>query len=234
MRKGTTGRIWAALFAAVQLAGVVVAAPAASTAKAKPSAGVQTFACEWGVKSSAYGFVDTSKIWMKGTKLRMEKKTGAGLRVLLLRNGKGVYQINQAVNSGHKWPKDWERELPQQINLIGGPQGDPKLFLKQVKAKRTGQESYSGRPAEIWSYTLGGGKAPKQSFRLWLATPGGQPLKLETRMPNPRGGTNAVAIDYKSYRWGMNLPDELFELPRGAKVVDLGAPAKVRPASGRK
>lgn len=211
----------------------------AASATAKLAGKEETFACEWGVKSSVYGFVDTSKLWMKGTKLRLEKKTGAGLRIMLLRNGKGVYQINQASNDGHKWPKEWERELPQQVNLIGGPQGDPQRFLKQVKAKRTGQERYSGRPAEIWTYTIGDGKrGPKQTFRLWIANPGGQPLKLETRMPNPRGGFNAVSVDYKSYRWGMDLPDSMFELPRGAKIVDLGktpdTQPRTRPASGKK
>jgi hypothetical protein len=226
MRKGTMGTIWATL-CAVGLSGTALAAPAAPAA---PAAQAQTFACEWGVKSSIYGVVDTSKLWMKGSKIRMEKKTGAGLRIMLVRNSKGVYQVNQASNDGHKWPKLWERELPAQINMIGGPQGDPQLFLKRVKATLIRKDRYSGRPAEIWGYTMGSTKKGlKQSFRVWIASPGGQPLKLETRLPNPRGGFNVVAIDYKSYRWGMNLPDSLFEVPSGCKIVDLGRGEDLRP-----
>jgi hypothetical protein len=228
MRKGTSGWTWTALLALVSLAGAAVAAPAA-----KPAKTAETFACEWGVRSSSYGFVDTTKLWMKGSKVRLEKKTGAGLRVMLVRNQKGVYQLNQATNDGHKWPKEWEREMPQQINLIGGPQGDPQKFLRMVKAKRTGQERYNGRPAEIWSYTMGNGKQ-KQAFRVWIATSGRQPLKMETRIPNPRGGTNIVAVDYKVYRWGMHLADSLFDVPRGARISDLGRGPSAKPASHKK
>lgn len=229
MRKGTSGWTWMALLALVSVTGAGFAAPATKPATKK----AETFACEWGVRSSAYGFVDTTKLWIKGSKVRLEKKTGAGLRVMLLRNEKGVFQMNQATNDGHKWPKEWERELPQQINLIGGPQGDPEKFLRIVKAKRTGQERYNGRPAEIWSYTMGQGKQ-KQAFRVWIATSGRQPLKMETRIPNPRGGTNTIAVDYKVYRWGMELADSLFELPRGARFSDLGRPASAKPASLKK
>jgi hypothetical protein len=170
---------------------------------------------------------------MKGSKLRLEKKTGAGLRVMLLRNDKGVYQLNQATNDGTKWPKEWERDLPAQLNMIGGPQGDPQKFLKMVKAKKVGQERYNARPAEIWAYTMGKGKQ-KQSFRVWLATSGGQPLKMETRIPNPRGGINTVAVDYKVYRWGMDLSNSLFDLPRGAKINSAWENASAKPASLKK
>jgi hypothetical protein len=232
MRMGTSRSTWAVLLALSALAGAATAAPAAKKV-ASPARKPATFACEWGVRSSAYGFVDTTKLWMKGPKVRVEKRTGAGLRVMLLRNGKGVYQLNQATNDGHKWPKEWERDLPQQLNLIGGPQGDPKKFLALVKAKRAGTERYNGRPAEIWAYTMGTGKQ-KQSFRVWIATSGGQPLKMETRIPNPRGGTNVIAVDYKIYRWGMDLPDSMFELPRGARISDLGRKPSTKPASMKK
>jgi hypothetical protein len=214
------------------LASTAVAAPAAKPA-AKAVKQAETFACEWGVRSSAYGFVDTTKLWMKGPKVRLEKKTGAGLRIMLLRNGKGVFQLNQATNDGHKWPKEWEREMPQQINLIGGPQGDPQKFLALVKAKRVKQESFNGRPADVWAYTMGS-KKHKQSFRLWIAKSGGQPLKMETRIPNPRGGVNVVGVEYKVYRWGMTLADSLFEVPKGARISDLGRKPGTKPASFKK
>jgi hypothetical protein len=236
MRKETRGMTWASLLALASLAGAAVAAPASKPAAnpgAKPAAKAETFACEWGVRSSAYGFVDTTKLWTKGSKLRLEKKTGAGLRVMLLRNDKGVFQLNQATMDGHKWQKDWERGLPQQLNIIGGPQGDPQKFLKLVKAKRVSQERYNGRPAEIWAYSMGSGKQ-QQSFRVWIATSGGQPLKMETRIPNPRGGVNVVAVDYKVYRWGMDLDDSLFEVPRGARISDLSRGPSPQPASLKK
>jgi hypothetical protein len=222
MRKEMGGWIWATQVAMLlTIPGTAGAAPAAAPA-AKPAA-PQTFACEIGVRSSTYGMVDSSKLWMKGTYLRWEKRSGAGLRILLLRNAKGVYQINQASHDGHKWPKDWEKELSPRVNLVGGPQGDPWVFLQKVKAKRTGAETYNGRPCEIWSYTVPGQKkGERQIFRVWMAKPAGTPLKLETRLHTPRGSWNTVGIEYKSYRWGMPLSDSFFDVPRGTKIVDLG------------
>jgi hypothetical protein len=203
------------------IAGGAGAAPGAKTA-ARPAARADTFASEMAVRSSTYGFVDSSKLWMKGSFLRWEKRSGAGLRIMLLRNAKGVYQINQSSHDGHKWPKVWEKDLAPQVNLVGGPQGDPHAFLQKVKAKRTGAESYNGRPCEIWSYSAPGQKkGERQIFRVWLAKPAGTPVRLETRVRTPRGGFNTVGIDYKSYRWGMAIPDSFFDVPAGTKIVDL-------------
>jgi outer membrane lipoprotein-sorting protein len=238
MRKEMRGTTWMALIPLLAAAGSAGAAPAAKPAKpAKPAANTQAWMCEMGVRSSTYGLVDTSKLWMKGSSLRWEKRSGAGLRIMLIRNSKGVYQINQASNDGHKWPRDWERDLPAQVNLVGGPQGDPRAFLKGVRAKRTGTETYEGRQCDIWSYAAvtGNKRAPKQIFRVWVAKPNFQPMKVETRQPTSRGGFNTVVIDYKTYRWGLNLPDSFFAPPRGSKIVDLGkiddSTLRARPAS---
>lgn len=224
MRKEMGGWMWATQVAMLlTIAGAAGAAKPALKPAAQPAAGAQTFACEMAVRSSTYGLVDSSKLWMKGSYLRWDKRSGAGLRIMLLRNGKGVYQINQSSHDGHKWPKEWERDLGPQVNLVGGPQGDPWVFLQRVKAKRTGAETYNGRPCEIWSYSVPGTKkGTHQIFRVWMAKPAGTPLKLETRVPTPRGGFNTVGIEYKSYRWGMAIPDSFFDVPQGTKIVDLG------------
>jgi hypothetical protein len=228
----------AALIAVVPATGAPAAKPAAAPAAKSPATAAKSpatavkstdagkaFAYEIATRTSAYGLVAAEKVWMKGGMLRMEKRTGAGLRILLLRNAKGVYQVNQAVNEGHKWPKAWEKDLPASVNLTGGPQGDPMQFLKRVQGKKTGQETVNGRVCEVWTYSLGKKKGSGQIFRLWVAKLGKQPIKLETRSSTSRGTVNTTAIEYKSYRWGLPLPDSFFDVPRGARISDLSRSA---------
>jgi len=57
-------------------------------------------------------------------------------------------------------------------------------------------------------------------------------VKLETRTPTNRGTMNIVAIEYKSYRWNLPLPDSFFDLPRGARISTVNLKTATLP--GRK
>jgi hypothetical protein len=51
-----------------------------------------------------------------------------------------------------------------------------------------------------------------------------RPVKVELRTEIAKDRVDLVTIEYKSYRWGFPLSDSFFNLPPGAKLVDLGNP----------
>lgn len=204
-------------------------------AMAAPPAPPTTFECEYVVRTPLYGVVDRAKYTSKGGYVRYQKRSGAGLKLLFLRNKQGTFQLNMSTNDGAKYGPDWAKDADRLL-VTPGPQGDPKIFLKGVKARRSGQETVNGRLADVWSYDLPTGVQINGKFatkslpvRMFMDHKEQRPLKVETRMQlsagrGVAGRTDIVTIEYASYRWGFPLPDTFFGLPKGAKFVDLGSP----------
>jgi hypothetical protein len=190
---------------------------------AAPSAAPNTFECEYVVRTPTYGVVDRGHYTSKGNYVRFQKRSGAGLKLLFIRNGKGTYQLNMHTNDGAKYGPDWAKDAERRL-VTPGPQGDPKIFLKGVKAKRTGTELVNGRTADKWTYDLPTPMRKPLVVHVFTERKTQRPLKVETRMQLARGRVDVVTIEYRTYRWGFPLPDSFFNLPAGAKVVDLGTP----------
>jgi hypothetical protein len=169
--------------------------------------------------------------------VRFQKRTGAGLKLLFIRNHEGTFQLNMHTNDGAKYGPKWAKAAERRL-VTPGPQGDPKIFLKGVSARRIGRETVNGRAAEVWTYNLpeavmvsdGPGKPAKMVtkpllVRLYLDAKEQRPLKVETQMQlaqgTGRGRVDTVSVEYTKYRWGFPLQDSFFNLPRGAKWVDL-------------
>jgi hypothetical protein len=189
---------------------------------AAPAAKQPTFECEMVVRTSTHGVVDRSKLTTKGNLVRLQKRTGAGLKILFIRNRQGTYHLNMHTNDGAKWPASWAQDAERRFRLLtGGPQGDPQAFLKMVKARRTGREQVGNRSTEVWTYSLPTTMSRPQVVRVFLDVKGKRPVKTEMRMPIAAGRVDTVTIEYPSYRWDFPLPDSFFDLPRNAKVVDL-------------
>src|SRR5947209_1629595 len=112
-----------------------------------------TFQCDYTMRTPTYGVVERSTLTTKGKLVRYQKRTGAGLRLMFLRNHNGTYHINVHTNDGARWPKVWEKDLDNRL-MTPGPQGDPVAFLKGAHAKRTGQERLDGQQVEVWTYNL--------------------------------------------------------------------------------
>jgi hypothetical protein len=182
-----------------------------------------TFEAEYVVRTSSYGLLQKAKLTTKGNMLRYQQRTGGGLKLLFLRNHGGTYHINLHTNDGARWPAAWAKNFENRL-FTGGPQGDPWVFLKAAHARRTGRETVNGRTAEIWTYRLPSTTGQDQVCRLAMDVKQRRPLQVEIRTQVMPGKADRVIVEYQSYRWNFPLPDSYFDLPRGARLVDLGHP----------
>jgi hypothetical protein len=86
--------------------------------------------------------------------------------------------------------------------------------------------------ADVWTYDLPTVMRRPMGVRLFMDQKEQRPVKVETRMQLSQGArtgrTDIVTIEYASYRWGFPLSDSFFDLPKGAKFVDLGSPEAVQ------
>jgi hypothetical protein len=206
------------------LIGLIAVVTAQSTGAA-PRSKPDTFQCDMVVRTTTHGVIDRAKLTTKGNLMRLEKRTGAGLKLLFIRNHQGAYQLNMHTNDGAKWPKEWQRDADRLLVTMG-PQGDPSVFFKGVDARRTGRKTIDGRLADVWSYSLPTTAGKSQAVRVYMGVKEKRPLRVEAQVPAAPGQMASVVIEYSVYRWGFSLPDSFFNLPPGAKVVDLGNPGK--------
>jgi hypothetical protein len=179
-----------------------------------------TFQCDYTIRTPTYGVVEKATLTTKGKLVKYQRGTGAGLKLMFLRNRKGTYHINVHTNDGARWPKMWEKDFDNRL-MTPGPQGDPMAFLKGVHAKRTGQERVNGQRAEVWSYKLPTLRGEPQRVHVFLDPQTKRPLKAEARTQVAANQYETVVIQYKTYRWDFPLSDSYFDLPRGAKIADL-------------
>jgi hypothetical protein len=218
-----------------RVVGGLVLALALRVATAAPPSPPKTFECEYVVRTPVYGVVDRAKYTSKGDLVRYQKRSGAGLKLLFLRNRQGTYQLNMHTNDGAKYGPDWVKNS-ERLLVTPGPQGDPKVFLKGVRARRTGREKVNGRTADVWTYDLPTVMQKPIVVHLYMDQREQRPVKVETRMQLSQGKgigrTDIVTIEYASYRWGFPLPDSFFDLPKGAKLVDLGTPEAIKQLRG--
>jgi hypothetical protein len=212
-------RFWPRLVCGLTLA-VALPAPAASP--------TETFQCEMVVRTTTYGVVDRATLTTKGDWLRYQKRTGAGLKLLFIRNRQGTYHVNLHTNDGAKWPPSWAKDLNGRLMVTAGPQGDPQRFLNKVKARRTGRQSVNGAPAEVWAYSLPTKLGKPQAVRVFMDVKEKRPVKVEFRTQVAPSRTDLMTIEYPVYRWNFPLPDSFFNLPPGTRLVDLGNPEAER------
>jgi hypothetical protein len=208
------------VFLSGALAVIVGAAAAAAAVKQA------TFQCEYTLRTPTYGVVESATLTTKGRMVRYQKRTGAGLKLLFIRNHQGTYHINMHTNDGARWPLVWEKDLDNRL-ATPGPQGDPMIFLKAAHATRTGRKKVDGHSVEVWTYGLPTTSGKPQEVTVYLEPKTKRPLKAVTRLWIGAGRVDAFTIEYKTYRWDFPLPDSYFDLPKGAKVADL---RKVEPS----
>jgi hypothetical protein len=189
-------------------------------AAAAPAERPATFETEFVVRSSTYGIMQQATLTTKGNLLRYQQRTGAGLKLLLIRNHRGAYHINLYSHDGAHWPASWAHMVDRRL-VTGGPQGDPQRFFQVAHARRTGRARIDGRTAEVWTYSLPQPAGKAQVVRVFMDAKEKRPLRAEMRMPVAPGRMDTVVIDYHTYRWDFPLPDRFFDVPRGVKIVDL-------------
>lgn len=191
--------------------------PAAKT-MAKPAAGTGSkFAVE--IHYGKHGKGGTAKFWVKGDRVREEKKSGGGLRVTLISNDDGVFVKNKYSNVWAKMPKTVAHRLVDR--LLGGPSGDPKQFLKERSAKKTGVQKWGGQPCEVWTYSAA---KNVEKYKLWLSAKTGKPVRLERDALLGGKFREKITITYTNFAWNVPLEDALFKVPANEQVREFKNP----------
>jgi outer membrane lipoprotein-sorting protein len=151
-------------------------------------------------------------IWKKGDRYRHEMTTPQGTQITV-GGPKGDYIYVTGSKEATHVPKPVTLEKGLWMGLFG----DTKAMRK---AKKVGRETLLGQATEIYEQRLNGmatGVAPniKGTTRVWLSPRLPMPFKSITTMePNVK----AVLV-LKSYELNANIPDSLFELPKGMGVA---------------
>ncbi len=177
------------------------------------------------INYSKHGNGGSAKFWVKGNKVREEKKSGGGMRVILITNEQGVFLKNKYSNVWAKAPSGVGFRLADR--LLGGPSGDPKPFLKEHKAKKTSVEKWDGQPCEVWSYASA---KNVEKYKLWVSAKSGKPVRLERNALLGGRFRETITISYANYAWNVPLDDSLFKVPANEQVRDMNKSMLTRPA----
>jgi hypothetical protein len=176
------------------------------------------------INYAKHGNGGTAKFWIKGDKVREEKKSGGGLRVIMITNETGVFLKNKYSNVWAKLPPSAGAGLVDR--LLGGPAGDPKPFLKSHKAKKSGTQAWNGEPCEIWDYS-----SPKnvEHYKLWISQKNGKPVRLERDALLGNKFREKITVKYTNFAWNVPVEDALFKVPANEQVRDMNRSMLHRP-----
>lgn len=163
------------------------------------------------VKGISYDMVSTmngkdanmksqGKFYISGKKVRMEMEA-QGMKSIIITNGSGeAYMYMPATNTAMKTP------LPKEKPADAWAESEEDL----AKLKIVGHEKMDGFNCVVATST-----GPEGSLKMWLREDIGMPARMEAG-----DGDDKMVIEYKNFKIGAQ-PDSLFELPAGAKVMDM-------------
>jgi outer membrane lipoprotein-sorting protein len=192
---------------------IVLAVGGGSSAAA---AGSQTLFYEARLKSSSFGNMGTRRMWIKGNLMRWEACT-KDFKLILIKNGQGVFLLHPWKKSAGKYPPGSNRENPR--SYLPGPTGSSQSFLASVKATQCGREKVGSTMCEVYSYT---DQASARKCKLWLSRTNGKPIKLVLKGDLRKKDT--ITAMYTKFEPGAKVSDSLFELPKGCVVRAMPAP----------
>jgi outer membrane lipoprotein-sorting protein len=207
-----TSAIGAAGWAPAQAKNAATSVPA-SAAKSAASGGAKF---DVSLQYEKHGKGGTAKFWVKGNKIREEKKTGGGLRVVMISNEDGVFLKNKHSTIWAKLPPSAAAGLVDR--LLGGPSGDPKQFLKQRNAKKTGTANWNGERCEVWKYTS---TKNIEQYKLLLSAKTGKPLRLERNALLGGKFREKIFVNYTNFTWNVPVEDALFKVPANEQVREM-------------
>jgi outer membrane lipoprotein-sorting protein len=165
----------------------------------------------------------TSKVWVKGNKVRVEVKHPLMGEMNLIADGKNIYQIAPAQKQATK---------TDQMKATGGRQ-PWQMFVANVdqlreKSRKVGSEQIEGHLCDIY-LRQEGGNGGSASVRSWITRSLKPPMPLKVvrkvSMQRPNASiTRTTTVRMRKVELNVSLPDSLFVLPSGYKVVE-GAPS---------
>jgi outer membrane lipoprotein-sorting protein len=181
------------------------------------------------IQYDKHGKGGTAKFWVKGNKIREEKKTGGGLRVIMISNEDGVFLKNKYSNVWAKLPPSAAAGLVDR--LLGGPSGDPQEFLRQRGAKKVGTEKYDGEPCVVWKYQSA---RNVEQYKLLVSKKTGKPVRLERNALLGGKFREKIFITYTNFAWNVPIPEALFKVPANEQVREMNRSLLRQPTEGNK
>lgn len=144
--------------------------------------------------------VTTGKYYVSGKKVRMEMETQGMKTIMLYNGGSNAYMYTPATNTAMKAP------MPKEKSAGQWAESDEDL----AKFKVVGHEKMGGYDCLVVTTT-----EEQSNAKTWLREDNGLPVRIETSQ-----GDNKSVSEFKNYKIGAQA-DSLFELPAGAKVMDI-------------
>ncbi|MEA3489166.1 MAG: hypothetical protein U9R44_02340 [Candidatus Omnitrophota bacterium] len=145
------------------------------------------------------------RVWVKDDKMRVESAAGGQKAIMIYRND-GVYNYLPSQNMVMKIPQ-------KEQNLDYVKDGERYLaYLEDQGARKTGTEVLEGRLCDIYKYSDNFGS----DVTVWVWREKKFPVKM---VMDNRGVKTQVL--FSDIRMNEPVPESLFELPGGARVVDM-------------
>ena len=152
--------------------------------------------------------VVNSKVIMKDEMFRVEAMV-EGQETVTLRTPKGTYTYLPKEGMAMKVPELSPSQRPVEHA------DDYQQYLKERQAQRIGAETVDGHPCDIYRFTepSAGG-----TVTAWVWTEKQFPVKMEIDAP---GGK--VLVELTNIQLVIPIADNVFELPAGVQIMDIGA-----------
>lgn len=178
--------------------------------EAKPS----TLYFQVKMKSAAGDLIDRHEMYIKGANYVWLTYT-AGMKIKLIKNDDGVFLLQPMGRFIATYERGSERESPHYF--FPGPMGDVKEFLSEVDAKKVAEEKLGKKLCDVYLYSA---KITGRECKLWVDKKSGVPVKLVRIGKKPELN---VTGEYVTYKQNVQVPDSLFKLPKGVRIVKMPA-----------
>ena len=149
----------------------------------------------------------TSKVWIKGEKMRIEQTAQGQKMVTLMKEG-AMYLY---------YPS---QKMAMKIDISAGAgqggQENPKdmmEYLKSIKAKPLGQERIEGKLCDIYQIIS---SQTGVRGKIWVWKKNKFPLKSVMTV-----GSETITTRYRNIQMGINIPASYFKLPPGTQIMDM-------------
>lgn len=176
----------------------------------------------WGFSSVTYdqkvtvegNVIANIKVASQDDQMKAESNFG-GVTAVMFRNKTGIYSYLPAQNVATKIPASMDRpnltrDLPRFME-----------FLQKNEGKKIGSEVLEGKNTEVYSFTE---PTLKKEAKAWVWKEKEFPVKIEVKAPE-----GVTLVELFNINLDPKIAEETFQVPAGAKVVDLAAQASPLP-----
>ena len=168
-------------------------------------ANITSFKCDMVTTTSGQGAAATTKMWLKGQKMRMEMTSGGKNMVYFTDTvGQKAYLYFPSDNTAMKMDFSTAQET------AGKSPTEQSESLESYNPVIVGSEVLDGKNCLVVKYTQG-----TEEVKMWLWKDYGLAIKTESTTPE---GTSTIEL--KNIEFG-NIADSMFVLPAGAQMIEM-------------